>query len=98
MATFMKNAVEYGTFHVGETTEGTVILHPDVFETEKQHYKFMRGERWRKVTGWYSRLSASGYLDCTDWSGPYASEDEADEALNDMYDGDPIEDDEDDIE
>lgn len=24
--------------------------------------------------GWYSRLSAPGYLDCTDWQGPYATE------------------------
>jgi hypothetical protein len=22
-------------------------------------------------TGYFSRLSASGYLDCTDWNGPY---------------------------
>lgn len=23
--------------------------------------------------GWYARLSASGYLDCTDWQGPYST-------------------------
>ena len=93
MAAFMKNAVEYGTFHIGETTDGTVILHPDVFESEKKHYKLLNGEQWQKQTGWYGRLSAPGYLDCTDWSGPYSSEEDADEALNDMYDGDPIVDD-----
>ena len=93
MATFMKNAVEYGTFYVGETTEGTVILHHDVFEIEREHYQLLRGERWHKQPGWYGRLSAPGYLDCTDWSGPYPSEREASEALNDMYDGNPIEDD-----
>lgn len=27
--------------------------------------------------GFYARLSAPGYLDCTDWQGPYASETEA---------------------
>ena len=27
--------------------------------------------------GWYYRLSAPGYMDCTDWSGPYASLTEA---------------------
>ena len=27
--------------------------------------------------GFYCRLSASGYLDCTDWSGPFQSEEEA---------------------
>jgi len=93
MATFTRNEVEYDTFHVGETTEGTVILHPDVFETEKQHYKLLRGERWRKRTGWFGRLSAPGYLDCTDWSGPFESSREAGDALNDMYDGAAMEDD-----
>ena len=27
--------------------------------------------------GWYSRLSAPGYLDATDWHGPYKTSDEA---------------------
>ena len=35
--------------------------------------------------GWYSRLSAPGYLDCTDWQGPYSCEDEALEALYETY-------------
>jgi hypothetical protein len=35
--------------------------------------------------GWYSRLSAPGYLDCTDWSGPYETESEALEALYEMF-------------
>jgi hypothetical protein len=33
----------------------------------------------------YCRLSASGYLDCTDWSGPYDTVEEAAQALIDMY-------------
>ena len=35
--------------------------------------------------GWLCRLSASGYLDCTDWHGPYASRVEALIALVDLY-------------
>ena len=35
--------------------------------------------------GWYARLSAPGYLDCTDWIGPFDSEDEAFEALYETY-------------
>ena len=93
MSTFMQNATEYGAFYVGETTEGTTILHPDVFHTEKEHYKLLRGERWRRQRGWFVRLSAPGFLDCTEWSGPYDSQREANEALSDMFDGDPIEDD-----
>jgi len=29
------------------------------------------------LAGYYFRLSAPGYLDCTDWSGPFQSEEEA---------------------
>lgn len=28
------------------------------------------GDQWNGP-GWYGRLSASGYLDCTDWTGPF---------------------------
>ena len=37
------------------------------------------------VRGWFARLSAPGYLDCTDWSGPFDSEEEALEFLEEMY-------------
>ena len=33
----------------------------------------------------YARLSANGYLDCTDWSGPYDSVEEAAEGLLSLY-------------
>ena len=35
--------------------------------------------------GWYSRLSAPGYMDCTEWQGPYSCENEAFEALYDTF-------------
>ena len=35
--------------------------------------------------GYYSRLSAPGYLDCTDWTGPYDSADEAGAELVSMF-------------
>ena len=35
--------------------------------------------------GWFARLSAPGYLDATDWLGPYDTEEEAAEALLDAY-------------
>lgn len=40
--------------------------------------------------GWLGRMSAPGYLDCTDWS-VYSSEEEANEELDNMY-GDDNED------
>lgn len=45
--------------------------------------------------GYYGRLSAPGYLDCTDWTGPFNSPEEALEGLYDLY-GDDLPDDEND--
>jgi len=46
--------------------------------------------------GWYGRLSAPGYLDVTDWSGPFASGDEALKYVMEQYEvdenGDELED------
>jgi len=46
-------------------------------------------ESIRSALGWFCRLSAPGYMDCTDWSGPYETENEAREAIVEMYDVDP---------
>ena len=35
--------------------------------------------------GWFGRLTMSGYLDCTDWSGPFDSEEETKKYLKDTY-------------
>jgi len=35
--------------------------------------------------GWYSRLSAPGFLDCTDWNGPFKSATAAKRYLVDLY-------------
>lgn len=45
---------------------------------------------------WYCRLSAPGYMDATDWSGPYDTREEAQHAIESDYDvhhdsGEPIE-------
>jgi len=42
-------------------------------------------------TGWLARLSAPGYMDCTDWT-PYDTEEEAVEGLKEMYGDDEGED------
>lgn len=34
---------------------------------------------------WFARLSAPGYMDCTDWMGPFSSEEEALTELFDFY-------------
>jgi hypothetical protein len=47
---------------------------------------------WRSIErehGWYARLTAPGYMDQTDWSGPYETEAEAREYIYETYDVDP---------
>lgn len=44
---------------------------------------------------WYCRLNAPGFMDCTDWSGPYETEKEARAYIESTYDvdaesGEPI--------
>lgn len=39
--------------------------------------------------GWFARLSANGYMDCTDWGGPFSSEEAARDYISDTYDVDP---------
>ena len=43
----------------------------------------------RRVPGYFARLSAPGYLDCTEWYGPYKTLEEAKEHLSAIYDVDP---------
>jgi hypothetical protein len=38
---------------------------------------------------WFARLSAPGYLDCTEWSGPYETLEEAKQYIEETYDVDP---------
>lgn len=38
---------------------------------------------------WFARLSADGYLDCTDWSGPYKTLEEARNYIRDTWEVDP---------
>lgn len=47
------------------------------------------------VRGWCARYSAPGYMDCTPWCGPYATEDEAEQECRALYGDDEDEDDSD---
>lgn len=48
------------------------------------------------AAGWYGRLSADGYMDCTDWDGPHDTAADAIAAVCEIYecdaDGEPLED------
>jgi hypothetical protein len=72
------------TFLVGETQEeGTVCLHPDVWD-QRKHYELLSGEKWKKRKGWWYRWYDSGRecLTENDYHGPF---DTAREAFDDAY-------------
>lgn len=93
---FMQHQIEHFSAYLCETTHGTEIVPCSLFtctpETE-DIAEFLEGElvtdedgaMFEPVIGWYARLSAPGYLDCTDWSGPFTTADEAKLYLTEMY-------------
>ena len=50
-----------------------------------------RPDHWKVVyvDGWFARLSADGYLDCTDWIGPFETEAAARQGVKDEFQVDP---------
>lgn len=38
--------------------------------------------------GWYGRLSAAGYMDCSEWSGPFKTEEQALNYVMEFYEVD----------
>jgi hypothetical protein len=71
---FMKPYLYEGKFWEIETTEGTEIVPLDV-ESERQNlWQYVNGRiilrgDIKKRNGYYCRLSANGYMDCTEWAG-----------------------------
>jgi len=61
---------------------------------EKQIRPYVEGtiQSWENIKGYGARLSAPGYLDCTEWA-VFDTEEEAEKYLTDMYpeDGEPEE-------
>ena len=60
------------TYFVPTDVEGAL---PDDVEIVERH-----------TDKWFARLSAPGYLDCTDWDGPFDTEKEAMDHLVEMFD------------
>jgi len=63
----------------------------DMPESKREEYKkaiweYTAGEpqEWENIKGFGARLSAPGYLDCTEWA-VFDTEDEAREYLEEMY-------------
>ena len=78
-----------GAFMQPEFYQGEMIHIVDKYGDEItvpiEYYSEYMGEIDETHNAWYFRLSASGYMDCTDWSGPYDSELEAMEQCLILY-------------
>ena len=84
--------------YVVETRDGTECLPASLFPNSGAELAphvvapYVNGEPTEpahRSNGWICRLSAPGYMDCTDWSGPYDTLENARLAIVEMYDVDP---------
>lgn len=95
---FMQPDIQPSGWFAVDTSEGTEIVPEDVFGFSGLSIRASRldsfvagrildpSEQVEKRSGWIARLSARGYLDCTDWSG-HASADASARYLIDTYGG-----------
>ena len=92
---FMQPEIYHGDYFEVDTTCGTETVPVDVIgRTMNVHVdallNYLEGrpldseELCEVKTGWLARLSAPGYLDCTDWSA-HDTEEEARDYLVEMY-------------
>lgn len=81
----MKPEITHRTFTVLDTSEGIICIPSDISEEDAVSPRTRIYSR-EEATGFFARLSMPGYLDCTEWQGPYATEEEALKALADQYD------------
>ena len=98
---FMKLFSDRFVAFIVETTEGTCVVPADLVggattPLGEEHDSpdmcdaladYCEGEplSYKAVQGWFARYSAPGYLDCTDWMGPYETEDEAIAECKELY-------------
>lgn len=83
---FMQTQVLHGDWWEVETKEGTVILPVEFFPT-KESVKEAHPDAYSitiHLDKWGARLSAPGYLDCTDWT-LHETDTDALEYLEEVY-------------
>lgn len=92
---FMQPDIQQGSYFSVETTHGTEIVPADLIHNRSEVYAhelitYLEGEprdpdeTLHAEEGWLARLSAPGYLDCTEWSA-HKTEQEAKDYLEEMY-------------
>jgi hypothetical protein len=82
------------SFFEVSTGNDSFLVHPDCVGKDPaiEDFKpYVEGtpESFEAVPGWFCRLSAPGYLDATEWSGPFERLSEAQKSLRDTFDVDP---------
>ncbi len=90
---FMEPEIIHGTWYEIETNNGTWFVPVDLIGEPENNFEeklvqYTEGTKvysWNIKEGYGARLSARGYLDCTDWS-VFDTEEEAREFLIDTYD------------
>ena len=80
---FMERQVVFGTWLEVDSAEGIVFIPVGEFEITPD---MMPRDWWtiEVLTGYGARLSAPGYLDCTEWT-VFGTEAEAHQFLEDFY-------------
>ena len=61
------------------------FMQPECFMGADIEWELMQSGMDVESDKYYCRLSASGYLDCTEWHGPFDSIDECADHLVEMY-------------
>lgn len=83
---FMQRQITCEAFHSGTDSHGECVSVPaDVWGTLDRfaaEYGCALADCETVADMWWCRLSAPGYMDCTEWSGPYATEAKARAALS----------------
>ena len=109
MAHMIPVAEHFAAYHV-ETSAGVEVVLEEVGKLDLEDedacrdslFDYLEGtivesaeDAIERKEGWYAHLSAPGYMDQTEWQGPYATADEALDAVKEQFDvddnGDPDE-------
>lgn len=87
---FMQPQVVQDDWYDVDTTHGNTFIQLDIVGKDASKGDFadyIEGEYidHETISGWGARLSAPGYMDCTDWC-VFDTEEEAKEYLREQYD------------
>lgn len=83
---FMQPEIVHGDWHSIDGNMGIEVFPAEYFSLEEAQENYSSGDIWEAetVTGYGARLSAPGYMDCTEWS-VFALESDAIGYLIDNY-------------